>query len=125
MSKHADSRDHDERHGAAIATIAVVGILGVVVSVLAIFHPQDSGPPDAAADVALSRPQASAGQSGAPSAPESQRVLKAPELQPQVVGKVGKVGKVGMTAGRLVTDGSIHDLRGSPRALEPAEPCGL
>lgn len=90
MSKHVDSRDLDERHGAAIATIAVVGILGVVVSVLAIFHPQDSGPSDAAADVALARPQASAGQSGTPSAPESQRVIKAPELQPQMVGKVGQ-----------------------------------
>jgi endonuclease/exonuclease/phosphatase family metal-dependent hydrolase len=90
MSKHADSRDLDERNGAAIATIAVVGILGVVVSVLAIFHPQDRGPSDAAADVAMTRQQASAGESSGPSATESQRVLQAPKLQPQKVGKVDR-----------------------------------
>ncbi|GAW50423.1 MULTISPECIES: endonuclease/exonuclease/phosphatase family protein [unclassified Nocardioides] len=90
MSKHADSRDPDERTGAAIATIAVVGILGVVVSVLAIFHPQDRSPSDAAADVALTRPQASADRSSGPSAPESQRVIRAPMIKPQKVGKVGR-----------------------------------
>jgi hypothetical protein len=89
MAKH-DARDLEERNGAAIATIAVVGLLGIVVSVLAIFHPRDSGPSGAAADVALTRPQASAGQSSGPSATKSQRVIKAPTLQPQKVGKVGE-----------------------------------
>lgn len=97
MSKHAGSRDRQERNGAAVATIAVVGILGVVVSVLAIFHPQDSRSADAAADVALTRPLPGAGDSvpaaTTTSAPGSQRVLEAPVIRPLRPGRVGKLGQ--------------------------------
>lgn len=93
MSKHAGPHDPEERNGAAVATIAVVGLLGLVVSALAIFRPDDPGA-SGAADVAFATQRPSVSQtteSPTPTLlPDGQRVLPAPTIQPQKVGKVGR-----------------------------------
>lgn len=92
MSKHAGPHDGEERIGAAVATIAVVGLLGVVVSLLAIFRP-DPGP-SGTADVAFAtqRPSATApsGQSVRPGVRLHHPSRPAPTVAPQRVGKVEK-----------------------------------
>ena len=100
-------QDPGERNGAAIATIAVVGLLGLVVSVLAIFRPADTGP--SAGDLTYATPRTTATQAaGQPSptsssgaVPEQQDVLPASELRPRRPGiapkapGAGRVGPVG------------------------------
>jgi len=96
-----------ERNGAAVATIAVVGLLGLVVSVLAMFRPAGTGP-SGAGDLAYAPPQATAtqtagqgGSASSSSAVEQQAVLPASELRPRRVGiapkapGAGRVGPVG------------------------------
>lgn len=93
MSKHAGPHDPEERNGAAVATIAVVGLLGLVVSALAIFRPADPGG-SGATDVALATQRPSItqtiGSTEPTEVPDEQRVLPAPTIQPQKVGKVGR-----------------------------------
>ncbi len=93
MSKHAGPHDSEERNGAAIATIAVVGLLGLVVSALAIFRPADPGT-SGATDVALATQRPSitrtTGSAEATEVPDEQAVLPAPTIRPQKVGKVGR-----------------------------------
>jgi endonuclease/exonuclease/phosphatase family metal-dependent hydrolase len=93
MSKHAGPHDQGERNGAAVATIAVVGLLGLVVSALAIFRPADPGT-SGATDVALATQRPSitqtTGSTPATRVPDEQAVLPAPTIRPQKVGKVGR-----------------------------------
>ena len=93
MSKHAGPHDSEERNGAAIATIAVVGLLGLVVSALAILRPADPGT-SGATDVALATQRPSitrtTGSAEATEVPDEQAVLPAPTIRPQKVGKVGR-----------------------------------
>lgn len=100
MSKHADSRDREERTGAAVATVAVVGLLGLVVALLAIFQPHDD-PADAARnaaqDLALARP----GAAGSAPAAGAQKVLQASTLRLEKVGKLGNGGSFGKLGDRL------------------------
>lgn len=54
MSKHSGPPAHEDRNLIAVATIAVVGVLGVVVALLAVFHPEPNAP--SAADLTQARP---------------------------------------------------------------------
>ncbi len=93
MSKHVGPPDPEERNGAAIATIAVVGLLGLVVAALAILRPHDPGT-SGAADVAFATQHPSVTRTtGSPTPavlPDAQSVLPAPTIEPQKVGKVGR-----------------------------------
>jgi len=106
MSRHVDPHDPDGRNGTAVATIAVVGLLGVVVSVLAIFRPPDLGS-GGATDVAFaerSEVSRSAGVTDSSSStvpPEAQTVLPASELEPRRVEKVRGAGRVDVTGREL------------------------
>ncbi|CAI9407995.1 endonuclease/exonuclease/phosphatase family protein [Nocardioides sp. T2.26MG-1] len=103
MSRQVDPHEPEERNGAAVATIAVVGLLGLVVSVLAIFRPPDLGP-GGATDVSFAQ-QPTAGQTADPTtrateapAPEAQDVLPAPVLRPRGIEKALGAGRVGPIA---------------------------
>jgi endonuclease/exonuclease/phosphatase family metal-dependent hydrolase len=89
MTKHLGPSDHSETTGAAIATIAVVGMLGVVIALLAVFRPDGGSAPDArgAADVALATPPSAS--SPAQSAVPGQRIEHARTISPQQVGHAG------------------------------------
>jgi endonuclease/exonuclease/phosphatase family metal-dependent hydrolase len=92
MSKHA-SRQRRGGSGATIATIAVVGLLTVVVSVLAIFRHDAAGPDtaaDAAADsvAATQRPSTTPSTTPRPTHPATHAASRSPK--PQKVDKVGK-----------------------------------
>ena len=100
MSRQVGPHDSEERNGAAIATIAVVGLLGLVVSALAIFRPPDLGS-GGTTDVSYAqRPGASqtasqtAGASSS-AAPDEQDVLPASVLMPRGIGKALGAGRVG------------------------------
>jgi endonuclease/exonuclease/phosphatase family metal-dependent hydrolase len=88
MSRHAGPPDPEERNGAAVATIAVVGLLGVIVSLLAIFRPDTDAGPSGAADIAPASQQPSSVTQSAPTSPRTIHKAK-PTRKPQKVGKVG------------------------------------
>jgi endonuclease/exonuclease/phosphatase family metal-dependent hydrolase len=85
MSKHAGRpRDRGDRNGAAVATVGVVAILGIVVSVLAIFGSHDAGPAASSAEVLLaSEPPTVSESAASPSTSSPQRVLEAVTIEPQ------------------------------------------
>jgi endonuclease/exonuclease/phosphatase (EEP) superfamily protein YafD len=99
MSKHSGPPVPRERNTIAVATIAVVGVLGLVVAILAIFRPADSAP--SAAELTTEHPSVAltatppAGQeihSGgtlAP-APVEEATSAAPQKVDRVVGQLRK-----------------------------------
>jgi endonuclease/exonuclease/phosphatase family metal-dependent hydrolase len=100
MSKHAGSGlPEGGGRGVTIATIVVVALLGLVVSMLAVLGLHDDKQPDVVADAAAdasptaestetpSEPPTSAPQS---SSPASQRPRTAPTFEPQRIGEAGK-----------------------------------